>query len=201
MIGQAPLAGTDRWNGVISTTPGHTSHPIDVAVYTGDQWMPQTLGLSLRAGRWFAAEEVLPASNFPDISQVHVLQVTDSLARKLFKGKDPIGSTVYFDESRATVVGVVASLSRPGYHGGNLDQDSVVLPSKPALVMGPALGVRMRDDVARIARSCGQGDSEVLNRHTRVPQSGTCSHTKRCGPGSLLQIAPHWDYWRRFWSP
>ncbi len=142
VIGQAPLSGADRWSGGISTVPGKAGHPIEIAIYTGDQWMPGALGLSLKAGRWFTPAEVLPATNFPDISGVHLLQLTDSLARKLFKGRDPVGNIVYFDGSQATVVGILASLSRPGYHGGNLDQDSVILPTKPALVMGPALGIR-----------------------------------------------------------
>ncbi len=37
VIGQAPLSGADRWSGIVSTAPGTTGHPIEVAVYTGDQ--------------------------------------------------------------------------------------------------------------------------------------------------------------------
>lgn len=167
VISQAPLTDADRWSGAVSTVPGRTGHPIEVGIYTGDQWMPATLGLSLKAGRWFTAEEVLPAASFPDISHVHVLQLTDSLARKLFKGKDPVGSTVYFDGSQATVVGVLSSLSRPGFHGGDLDQDSVVLPSKPALMMGPALGIRMRADWPGSTDLASKSLREVLNRRTQ----------------------------------
>jgi putative ABC transport system permease protein len=167
MIGEAPLSGADRWSGVISTVPGTRGHLIEVAVYTGDQWMPGTLGLSLRAGRWFTVDEILPTTNFPDISRVHLLQLTESLARKLFNGRDPVGSTVYFDESQATVVGVLTSLSRPGFHGGNRDQDSVILPMKPALVMAPALGIRLRDDWQGSTDLASKAIREVLNRRTQ----------------------------------
>jgi putative ABC transport system permease protein len=167
VIGQAPLSGADRWTGIISTVPGPAGHPIDVGIYTGDQWMPGTLGLSLMAGRWFTVEEILPATNFPDISRVHLLLLTDSLAGKLFKGRDPVGNTVYFDGSQATVVGILASLSRPGYHGGNRDQDSVVLPMKPALVMAPALGIRMREDWQGSANLASKAIREILNRRTQ----------------------------------
>ncbi len=166
MIGQAPLSGADRWTGIISTLPGRTGHPIDVAIYTGDQWMPGTLGLSLKAGRWFTAQELQPATNFPDVSRVHLLLLTDSLARKLFNGKDPVGNTVYFDESQATVVGVLTGLSRAGYYGGSRDQDSVILPAEPALFMGPALGIRMRDDWQGSADAASKAIREALNRRT-----------------------------------
>jgi putative ABC transport system permease protein len=167
VIGQAPLSGGDRWMGRISTVPGTAGHPIEVAVYTGDRWMPATLGLSLKAGRWFTVEEVLPATNLPDMSRVHVVQLTDSLARKLFNGKDAIGNTVYFDESQATVVGILTSLSRPGYHGGDRDQDSVILPMKPALVMGPGLGIRLRNDWQGSAAVASAAIREALNRRTQ----------------------------------
>jgi putative ABC transport system permease protein len=167
MIGEAPLSGAERMSGRMSTVPGTTGPSIDVAVYTGDQWMPTTLGLSLKAGRWFSVEEVLPVTKFPDASQVHVVLLTDSLARKLFNGRDPVGSTVYFERSQATVVGVLASLSRPGYHGGNLDQDSVILPMKPALALGPAFGIRMRDDWQGSASAASGAIREVLNRRTQ----------------------------------
>ena len=167
MIGQAPLSGTERMSGRISAVPGTTGPSIDVAVYTGDQWMPATLGLSLKAGRWFTVEEILPVTNFPDASRVHVLLLTDSLARKLFNGRDPVGSTVYFERSQAIVVGVLASLSRPAYHGGNLDQDSVILPMKPALAMGPVLGIRMRDDWQGSTDLVSKSIREALNRRTQ----------------------------------
>jgi putative ABC transport system permease protein len=167
VIGQAPLSGADRWTGIISTVPGKTGHPIDVGIYTGDQWMPAALGLSLMAGRWFTVEEVLPPTNFPDISRVHLLLLTDSLARKLFRGRDPVGNTVYFDGSQATVVGVLTGLSRAGYYGGNRDQDSVILPTKPVLMMGPALGIRMRDDWQGSTDRVNRAIREVLNRRTQ----------------------------------
>jgi putative ABC transport system permease protein len=167
VISQAPLSGADRWTGIVATEPGATGHPIEVAVYTGDQWMSATLGLSLAAGRWFSADEVLPATNFPDVSRVHLVQLTDALARKLFKGKNAVGNTVYFDGSQATVVGVLASLSRPGYHGGNLDQDSVVLPMKPVLAMGPVLGIRLGAGGQESTDQAGKAIQEVLNRRTQ----------------------------------
>lgn len=167
VISQAPLSGADRWTGIVSTEPGTTGHPIDVAIYTGDQWMPSTLGLSTMAGRWFTADEVLPATSFPDISRVHLVLLTDSLARKLFKGKNAVGKTVYFDGSQSTVVGVLASLSRPGYHGGNLDQDSVVLPMKPVLAMGPVLGIRIAAEGQGSMDRAGKVIQQVLNRRTR----------------------------------
>ncbi len=113
LIGQAPLTGVDRWSGAVSTEPGKTAAMIGVAVYTGDRSMPKALGLTLQSGRWFTAGEILPASEYPDISQVHLLLLTDSLARKLFKRQDSVGRNVYFDGALSTVVGVVASLSRP----------------------------------------------------------------------------------------
>ncbi|HEV2703416.1 MAG TPA: hypothetical protein VGV09_17445, partial [Steroidobacteraceae bacterium] len=82
VISQAPLSSADRWSGFVSTTPGTTGHPIVVAIYTGDQSMPSTMGLSLAAGRWFTPEEILPATTFPDMHRIHVLQLTESLARK-----------------------------------------------------------------------------------------------------------------------
>jgi putative ABC transport system permease protein len=167
MIGQAPLSGADRWTGLVSTVPIRTGHPIDVAIYTGDQWMAGTLGLSLKGGRWFTAQELLPATDFPDVSHVHLLLLTDSLARKLFNGTDPVGRTVYFDESQATVIGVLSSLSRPGYHGGDRDQDSVILPAKPALLMAPPLGIRMRDDWQGSTELASKAIREVLNRRTQ----------------------------------
>jgi putative ABC transport system permease protein len=167
LIGQAPLSGPDRWAGIISTVPGTTGHPIDVGIYTGDPWMPGTLGLSLRAGRWFTAEEVLPATNFPDLIRVHLLLLTDSLARELFKGRDPVGNTVYFDGSQATVVGVLTSLSRPGYHGGDQDQDSVILPTKPALALVADLGIRMREDWQGSTELASKTIREALDRRTQ----------------------------------
>jgi putative ABC transport system permease protein len=167
VMSQAPLSGADRWMGSVSMVAGRTTHPIEVAVYSGDEGMPASLGLSLAAGRWFNAEEILPASTFPDISHVHLLELTDSLARELFKGRDPAGSTVYFDGSQATVVGVLTSLSRPGYHGGGQDQDSVILPMKPALALSAILGIRMRDDWQGSADGMIKSIREALNRRTQ----------------------------------
>jgi putative ABC transport system permease protein len=167
VIGQAPLSSGDRWLGQVSTEPGFKGHSITVAIYTGDQWMPATLGLSLSSGRWFSREELLPASEFPAMSHIHVLQLTESLAQKLFKGRPALGNTVYFDGTQATVVGVLASLARPGYHGGNADQDSVLLPAMPVLLMGPDLGIRMRDDWHGSMDLQSKAIREVLNRRTQ----------------------------------
>ncbi|HEV2703557.1 MAG TPA: FtsX-like permease family protein, partial [Steroidobacteraceae bacterium] len=82
-------------------------------------------------------------------------------------GKDPVGSTVYFDTTQTTVIGIVASLSRPGYHGGNQDQDSVILPAKPPLLMAPALGIRIRDDWQGSTDLASKAIREVLNRRTQ----------------------------------
>ncbi|HTV78098.1 MAG TPA: ABC transporter permease [Steroidobacteraceae bacterium] len=167
MIGYAPLSGGDRWTGIVSTVPGTVGHPIDVAVYTGDQWLPATLGLSLSTGRWFASQEISPAMKWPQVKGVHLVLLTESLAQKLFKGGASVGNTVYMDGTQATVVGILASLSRGGYYGGNRDQDSVILPMRPALAFGPALGIRMSDDWRGSMDVESKTIREVLNRRTQ----------------------------------
>ena len=167
VIDQIPLSGTDRFRGSISAVPGPNGHPIDVSAYIGDPRTLATLGLSVSAGRWFAVDEFLPATLFPDISRVHLLVLTDSLARKLFNGRNPIGSTVYFGKASATVIGTLNSLSRPNYYGGSRDQDSIFLPAGPALSLGPALAIRMRDDWQGSSALSIKAISAALNRRTQ----------------------------------
>ena len=167
MIGQAPLSGADRWSGIVAMGSGRAGHPIDVAIYTGDEWMPATLGLTLASGRWFTKEEVLPVTQYPDTSQVHIVQLTEALARKLFKGLNPVGRTMYFNNNQVTVIGVLRSLSRPAYHGGPQDQDSVIIPIKPALMMQPALAIRLSDNSNRARTLAVKTLRDVLDRRTQ----------------------------------
>ena len=114
--------GNSSWNSGVTLTPEQRQSSLNATTYLGDETLPTTMGLTLLAGRYFNADEMVDwdAFNNPGANlAVPVAIITKDMADKLWPGQDPLGKTFYsWGEGGTRVVGVVDKLARPNEQGG-----------------------------------------------------------------------------------
>ncbi len=105
----------------------------------------RTIGTPLVRGRDF------DASDTPNGTEVAI--VNESLAKRLWAGKDPLGHRVSFDngESWITIVGIAGDVRQYGLASG--PSDAVYAPLTQAPSLGLRAIVRGRGDAATLAKS------------------------------------------------
>lgn len=100
---------------------------VEPSVYDGTPGLIGTLGLRLAAGRDFRPDDyVIGDTHMPDVAVI-----TRDLAQRLYPGQDPLGKSMYVNNSVVRVVGVVDTLLRPSLRQPGVDGYSVILPEKP----------------------------------------------------------------------
>jgi putative ABC transport system permease protein len=125
--------------------PSNEQPDVSWRVVGGDYFA--TMGVALRAGRWFAADE--PATG-PLVGVVN-----ETLARQLFPGADPIGRRVATgldverDADWVTIVGVVA----------DTPQEALNVPARPELYRPLAQPNRFGNETLALAVRTGPGFS------------------------------------------
>ena len=118
----------------------------------------QALGLRLREGRFFNADEYAD-SGFKDFTSTgHALLVTQSDAQRLWPGQSALGKTLYTNEQGWTVVGVVADVlaQDPKMSGPGGRYSSVFFPLRPDGGMGDYVLRSAPQDRARVLREAVQ---------------------------------------------
>src|SRR5690606_33832190 len=143
--------GGGSWNSGVSLSRDQTHVNMNVTTYLGDEKLPETMGLTLVAGRYFTADDLVdwdafsaPGANL----SVPVPIISRSVPDKLWPGEDPLGKTYYsWGEGGTRVVGVVDRLARPnGCNGADAYYDSSILPLRVPYSRG-------RDYLLRVARA------------------------------------------------
>ncbi len=125
VISSLPLS-TDNWGWSFGTQPDSvledrsSDQNTNVSLYMMAQGTERVLGLRLRQGRFFNADEY-PGSLIGSgaLPSTHVTVITESLAKKLWPGQSPLGKTIYSKPAYFTVVGVVADVLRPRLFGSD----------------------------------------------------------------------------------
>ena len=129
-----PFGGESRNTG-INVKPGQSRSIVTVSMYASDVGLPDTLGLTLVAGRDFKPDEILEQAEVDksDNIQVPGVLLTRAVADRLFPAGDALGSSVYlFNDSPIRVVGIVDRLVTPHPdHANEGDLYSVILPMRP----------------------------------------------------------------------
>jgi putative ABC transport system permease protein len=114
--------GNSSWNSGVTLTPEQRQSSLNATTYLGDETLPTTMGLTLVAGRFFNADEMVDwdAFNNPGANlAVPVAIITRDMGEKLWPGQDPLGKTFYsWGDGGTRVVGVVDKLARPNEQGG-----------------------------------------------------------------------------------
>lgn len=126
VVNQVPFGGGE-WNTGIMLEATQKEPLLNASVYMGGESLLKTLGLRLLVGRDFQATDVETMG--PDL-QVRTALITQSLAQRLFPGKNGVGETIYLgDANPVTVVGVVETLIRPRFGAGDAFPDtSIIVP-------------------------------------------------------------------------
>ena len=133
--------GNSSWNSGVTLTPEQRQPSLNATTYLGDETLPATMGLTLVAGRYFSADELLdwdafnnPAANL----SVPAAIITRDMGEKLWPGQDPLGKTFYsWGEGGTRVVGVVDKLARPNEQGGpEAYYYSMILPLRVPFTVG-----------------------------------------------------------------
>ncbi|MFC7302322.1 ABC transporter permease [Cognatiluteimonas weifangensis] len=133
--------GNSSWNSGVTLTQEQRQPSLNATTYLGDETLPATMGLTLVAGRYFSADELLdwdafnnPAANL----SVPAAIITRDMGEKLWPGQNPLGKTFYsWGEGGTRVVGVVDKLARPNEMGGpEAYYYSMILPLRVPFSVG-----------------------------------------------------------------
>lgn len=92
---------------------------------------PKVLGLTLVAGRFYRANEVLRGHNDNLSSSVSVVMISEDMAKELFGEKSPLGQTLYLTQSSnpAQIIGVYSNfMNGERLNGRGKSYHSVIRP-------------------------------------------------------------------------
>ncbi|AIF46009.1 ABC transporter permease [Dyella japonica] len=102
--------------------------PLQGYAYQGDADFATVLGLRLRQGRRFQADDI--ALRFGESG--HVILLSASLAQRLFRGEPAVGKQVRVAHQLYTVIGVTNPLEAPAYMGAVQSGSTFLLPEFPS---------------------------------------------------------------------
>jgi putative ABC transport system permease protein len=129
LANQVPFTNSS-WNSSIKLDPKQQLATLNATTYFGENLL-QTLGTQLIAGRYFTADDYIDFSVTtadPKI-QPQTVVITSALAERLWPGENPLGKSIYLDNSPIRVIGVVKALIRPSlFNGADSAQWSLALP-------------------------------------------------------------------------
>ena len=126
-----PLSGGGSSN-YVTLKPNDQNGRMLVNYFEWNDSAPATLGIKLKAGRWFTHDEILPPPNVLFEPYSGPLVVTQDYANKLFPKGDALGKTVY--ESRGgplTIIGIVDHMLGSWVTPG-MPTDIMYIPRQPA---------------------------------------------------------------------
>ncbi|MBB4127876.1 putative ABC transport system permease protein [Xanthomonas translucens] len=126
-INQLPF-GPEHWSTLMGPRADGAGGQFRATTYLGGPGLMAALGLRLQRGRDFASDEYrdLTSPTALDLAQRVIL--TQSLASRLFPGRDAVGQAVYLgSRAPARVVGIVERLRAPGAGDGDESQDGAIL--------------------------------------------------------------------------
>jgi putative ABC transport system permease protein len=156
--------------GLVPDAPFSDPNNLNVTLYFVGSGADAAMGLRLRQGRFFSADEYAD-SKVADGSMpsTHVMVVTETLAKKLWPGQSALGKTVYSKPNYFTVVGVVADVLRPYTYGLDRDRSyyDIFLPVAPDAVLHEYVLRGAPADRDRIAREA-QATLQALNPQSVV---------------------------------
>jgi putative ABC transport system permease protein len=131
---QVPF-GNSSSNGNIRLDPAQPQRTLSATTYFGEN-LSNTLGTRLIAGRdlqpddFVDVEAAMKALGTGDAKGLpHVTLITQTLARRLWPGQNPLGRLIYLTPTVGLrVVGVLDSLARPNAYDINTAQYTMVVP-------------------------------------------------------------------------
>jgi putative ABC transport system permease protein len=118
----------------IKLNPDQKDESALTALYFADEHGLQALGLKLVAGRNFNSDEVLDKAGYTDLTPPAAVIITQTLAAKLFPGKNALGQSIYVDyqKKHVPIVGIVDRLQVPwtqaGGWGSKFNDNSTLEP-------------------------------------------------------------------------
>jgi len=132
-----PLSGLDNgWSFVVDGRP-----PLPVGVHNMAKYRPvspgyfETMGIPSIRGRWFTPSDTADSA--------WVVVISDSMARRYWRGEDPIGQRLLFGSPTArTVIGIVGDVLHDGLDGQREPDMYVPVQQAPNLETSPTLVVR-----------------------------------------------------------
>jgi putative ABC transport system permease protein len=158
---QVPLSGGGWGDGLKATQGGDPNKDVPGARYTADEHFINALGLALKSGRNFRADEIEyrpPNASKPIDSVI----ITDAMANELFpNGEDPVGRTVYDHIDRPiTIVGVLERM-----HGAWVGWDKLdhVMLS-PEIASGPLVRYMVRVEPGQLDALLPQVEQKLIER-------------------------------------
>ena len=113
--------GGGGWSGGVDTDLKKGESPSSV-FYFSDVHALNTLGLTLKAGRWFDAREIQRFDESSELAPA-VIVVTEALAEKLVPGASAVGKRVTLKPDATTleseIIGVISNVARPWANWGD----------------------------------------------------------------------------------
>lgn len=151
-------------------TPLSDPGNLNVTLYFVGTDADKAMGLQLREGRFFNADEYADSKvSGGAVPSTHVMVIPETLAKKLWPGQSALGKTVYSMPHYFTVVGVVADVLRPFTLALDHDRSyyDIFLPVASDAVMHEYVLRGMPADRDRIAREA-QATLQKLNPQSVV---------------------------------
>ncbi|MCL7715255.1 ABC transporter permease [Stenotrophomonas mori] len=140
------------WNTSLALSPEQEVPTLNAAQYMVSEGTLAAMGLTLVAGRDFAADEYRSSDVLSKVEEMASLRsaiiVSKAVADKLFPDGDAIGKTVYMANIPLTIVGVVDTLLRPNMMSSNRTH-SVVFPIRMNFANGGRYLIRVTDPARR----------------------------------------------------
>lgn len=164
------------WSTGVDLSPEQKHASAHVADYFVDDHALQALGLRLRSGRWFNAEEIISRSENDERSPSHTVVITAPLAEKLFPGAEALGKTLYYDETQATIVGIVERMRVP-WTGRSWREYSLLEPNR-YIARGAVYVVRTQPGQVEAVMQAAQKQLVAANRERVVTDAKTFKQTR-----------------------
>jgi putative ABC transport system permease protein len=152
VMSQTPFSGEERIRGRISASSIAGGPGYEIAAYFAGPSSLDVLKLRLIAGRWFTRDEFSHPSDMPDAAALHLVIVTEHLARRLYPDGSALGRTAYSRNRPMTIVGIVQHLARPTYQGDATD-DAAIFPVEPPPMLQNQIIIRLDSAATPVVRN------------------------------------------------
>ena len=187
-----PLSGSGSASG-FTASADDDAESFNANFYTMDNTAFETLGIQLKAGRNFRAEEIVRVRDDAGMRPSLVI-VTEALAAKLFPDDtDYVGRVIYDNPDQALeIVGIIEQMHGAWVNWDSLDQVAIF----PVIVNGPHIRYLVRADKDKVAalvplieeKLAGSNTTRLINMVQTMTETAARSYSRDKGMAVALIV-------------